>query len=831
MTTEDAAAGLQIEAAGARAIGAQRIRDAYTGDLNVLPTEALHAPDKVTAAPGTSNLPPATLCLGRNEELSQLRRVLTGRGEGAITQSGAVHGLGGIGKSTLALRYAHYHRSDYTLIWWINAASPDEIETSVTELTKALAPDWAASVERGAQVSWAKQWLAWNRGWLLIYDNVEDPDDLFPYTGALHQGHHLATSRRTTGWPDSTATLPLGNLDLDDATTLLCQLVLKEAAPTPQQKLNARALVADLGCLPLAVKQAGAYLAQNRGVSLDAYRRRLGTKLFRTAHGIDAERTIARVWNVTLQVLEDEYPLAVEVLHTAAWLAPDDIPHTLLTPADADPDDIAEAIGTLAAYSMVTDTGTAVTIHRLVQTVLRATQLADNTQPPRHLQGRGRAEQAVLYHLTALPGQNTADSQWDSQIPHLVTLAATTPPGHHNARLTNAYATAANRLHHQGHTARTIPLMEATLAQREQILGDIHPQTLTTRNNLAYAYQSAGDMRRAIPLYEATLAQYEQVLGDTHPSTLTTRNNLAGAYQSAGDVGRPIPLLEATLAQCEQVLGDTHPETLRSRNNLASAYESAGDLDRATPLFEATLAQYEQILGDTHPETLASRNNLAYAYESAGDMRRAIPLYEATLAQYEQVLGDTHPETLTSRNNLASAYESAGDLRRAIPLYEATLAQREQVLGDTHPSTLTSRNNLAHAYQSAGDLDRAIPLYEATLAQCEQVLDETHPKTLTSRNNLASAYESAGDLRRAIPLYEATLAQCEQVLGDTHPETLTSRNNLAYARSAAAAVQPSDTAAPATAHDHHPGTSEQPVSPSPTDLCRATDQKGFDIHG
>ncbi|MEU0244953.1 tetratricopeptide repeat protein [Streptomyces sp. NPDC006235] len=787
MTTDDATAGLQIEAGGERAIGAQRIRDAYTGDLNVLPAEALHAPDKVTAAPGTSNLPPASLCLGRDEELSRLRRVLTGRGEGAITQGGAVHGLGGVGKSTLALRYAHRHRGDYTLIWWINAASPDEIETSLTELTKALVPDWAASAERGAQVSWARQWLAWHRGWLLIYDNVEDPADLAPYTGALHQGHHLATSRRTTGWPDSTATLCLGSLGADDATTLLCNLVFREIPPTPQQQLTARALVADLGCLPLAIKQAGAYLAQNRGISLDAYRRRLGTKLDKTAHGIDAERTITHVWNVTLQTLEAKHPLAVEVLHTAAWLAPDDIPHALLTPADADPDDIAEAIGTLAAYSMVTDTGTAVTVHRLVQTVLRTAQPADHTQPPRHLQGRDRAEQAVLHQLTPLPGQDTTDSQWDTHTPHLVTLAATTPPGHHDARLTDAYVMAANRLHRQSHTARTIPLLEATLAQREEALGEIHPDTLTSRNNLATAYQVVGDLGRAIPLYEVTLAQSEQVLGDTHPDTLTSRNNLAYAYQAVGDLGRAIPLHEVTLAQSEQVLGDTHPDTLTSRNNLAYAYRAVGDLERAIPLYEVTLGQREQALGDTHPDTLTSRNNLAYAYRAVGDLERATLLFETTLAQRERVLGDTHPQTLTSRNNLASAYHGVGDLERAIPLFETTLAQREQVLGDTHPDTLTSRNNLAYAYHGVGDLERAIPLFETTLAQREQVLGDTHPDTLSSRNNLAYAYHGVGDLERAIPLFETTLAQYEQVLGDTHPDTLTSRNNLASARKAAAA--------------------------------------------
>ncbi|MFF4525377.1 tetratricopeptide repeat protein [Streptomyces bluensis] len=582
---------LRVGAVGRGSIAAGRIGNAYTGD--VLPTEALYAPAKVTAAPGTSNLAPAALCLGRNEELDWLRRILTDQNEGTITQSGAVHGLGGIGKSTLALYYAHRHRSDYTLIWWINAASSDEIETSLANLTHTLVHDWAATAGRAAQVAWAMQWLAWNPGWLLVYDNVEDPDDLAPYTGALHQGHHLATSRRTTGWPDNVPTLTLGNLAPGDATILLCRLVFKDTAPTPRQKADARALTADLGYFPLAIRQAGAYLAQNRGVSLDAYRRRLGTKLAKTAHGIDPERTIARIWNVTFHTLEEDSPLAVEVLHTAAWLAPDDIPHTLLTPSGADPDDIAEAIGTLAAYSMVTDTGSGLSIHRMVQTVLRTPQGTVGTYSDRHLHGRDRAEQSVLRHLAPLPGQdNTTNSQWDSITPHLVTLAATTPPGRLIIPLADAYVTATNRLHQQGHTARTIPLLEAILAERERLLGNTHPYTLTSRNNLAAAFESAGNLERAIPLFEATLAQREQVLGDTHPHTLTSRNSLAGAYESAGDLGRAIPLYEATLAQSERVLGDTHPHTLTSRNNLASARKAVEAVQQRSTATSTTAADH-----------------------------------------------------------------------------------------------------------------------------------------------------------------------------------------------------------------------------------------------
>ncbi|MEV4451115.1 tetratricopeptide repeat protein [Streptomyces mirabilis] len=784
MSTNDDLSRLWIEAGGQRSIAAAQIANAYTGD--VLPTEALHTPKKVTAAPGTSNLPPAALCLGREAELIEVRRILTSRHEGAITQSGTVHGLGGIGKSTLALHYAHRHRGDYALIWWINAASPDEIETSLTSLTQTLVPGWATTAERGALVAWAMQWLAWHPDWLLVFDNVENPDDLTPYTGALHQGHHLATSRRTTGWPDSASTLTLGNLEPDDATALLCRLVFKETSLAPRAQAEARVLAAELGYFPLAIKQAGAYLAQNRGISLDAYRRRLETKLAKSAHGTDSERTIARIWNVTLHALERIDPLAVEVLHTAAWLAPDDIPHSLLTALGTDPDDIAEAVGTLAAYSMVTDTGTTLSVHRLVQTVLRTPRNTDDTQSTRRLRGRDGAERAVLRRLTPLPGRDApAEDQWDALTPHLVTLAATRPSEHHNTPLANAYETAAQRLHQQGHTARAVPLLEAVLAYCEQALGDTHLGTLNSRNNVASAYQAAGDLRRAVPLLEAALAQREQVLGDTHPDTLNSRNNLATAYQDAGDLDRAIPLLEAALAQCEQALGDTHPSTLVSRSNLASAYQAAGDLDRAIILLEVTLAQREQVLGDTHPDTLNSRNNLATAYQDAGDLDRAIILLEVTLAQREQALGDTHPDTLVSRNNLANAYQAAGDLDRAIPLHVATLAQREQALGDTHPETLNSRNNLATAYQDAGDLDRAIPLHVATLAQREQALGDTHPDTLASRNNLASAYQTAGDLDRAIPLQEVTLAQFQQALGDTHPNTLASRNNLASAYQAA----------------------------------------------
>ncbi|MEV8560773.1 tetratricopeptide repeat protein [Streptomyces sp. NPDC051917] len=778
---------------------------AITGDgaqVVMLPAQAVRWAREIEAPPGAGNLPGSAsgVFVGRQDELAELRRLLAAEGEAAVTQvSGtrAIHGLGGIGKSTLALHYAHTFRRTYTLVWWINAAGTEQIVTSLAALAVRLFPQWAATTGVQERAAWAILWLQWHPGWLLVFDNVEDPADLRHYLGTLPDGHHLATSRTATGWHAIAPTMPLGLLDAEAAVDLLCTLALgPKHPPTPQQRQDAAALAAELGYLPLALEQAGAYLFET-GTSLADYRQMLGQVMDTAAGGIDPERTIARIWRHTLTAIERRDPQAVTLLDAMAWLAPDDIPRALLAPLCPDPLTFGEALGALHAYNMIAYSSDRqdVSVHRLVQTVLRHRPATD---PDGYPPGRQDAEHLIQQ---ALPDEDTDTSRWERLLPHVVAVADSTPPDSPASTETaGAYHAAAQYLYRQGRDAHTILLRTAALAQCEQVLGDTHPQTLASRNNLAYAYESAGDLGRAIPLYEATLAQCEQVLGDTHPDTLTSRNNLAGAYESAGDLGRAIPLYEATLAQREQVLGDTHPDTLASRINLAGAYRAAGDLGRAIPLSKATLAQCEQVLGDTHPDTLTSRNNLAGAYESAGDLERAIPLYEATLAQREQVLGDTHPQTLTSRNNLAGAYRAAGDLGRAIPLYEATLAQCEQVLGDTHPHTLTSRNNLAGAYESAGDLGRAIPLYEATLAQREQVLGDTHPDTLASRNNLAGAYESAGDLERAIPLYEATLAQCEQVLGDTHPQTLTSRNNLAGAYRAAQAVQQRSTATSATDH-------------------------------
>lgn len=790
-------------------------------DLTVQAPAVVPVMESLPAPVGVGRVPATTgAFVGRSEELARLDSAVSGAGGRAVVV--AVHGLGGVGKSTLAARFAESRGDRFSLVWWVTADSPAAIATGLADLAVAIAAE-AAVLPAEQRVELGVRWLATHDEWLLVLDNLTTPADAAGLLERLRTGTVVITSRRGTGW-GGIPTVVVDVLTAGQAVDLLDRLVRAE---WPDADLSGAAeLCAELGFLPLAVEQAAAYLVQNR-IDPTAYLDLLGrfpARMFTAAkEGGDVRRTIARVWRVTLDRLADT-PLAGELLRVVAWCAPEGIPRDFLAGLGDEPD-VHEALGRLAAYSMITLTGATVSVHRLVQAVTRTYDPHDPHRRPEDVAAARDAAAAILANTVIdLDPRSPADwPRYHQVLPHARALLDHTTPdtdtphtvylltklGHylgsrgdpgtalaHHARAVHGFerlhgpddprtlssrGNLANAHGAAGDPGRAIPLLEANLADCARVLGPDHPDTLTSRNNLAHAYETAGDLGRAISLYEATLAVGERVLGPDHVDTLPFRGNLANAYRVTGDLGRAIPLYEANLAACERALGPDHMVTLTSRNNLALAYEAAGDLVRAIRLHEALLADRERVLGPEHPHTLTSRNNVAYAYHVAGDSGRAIPLLEAVLADRERLLGPDHPDALDSRNNLACVYQLTGDLVRAIPLHEEVAAARERVLGPVHPHTLASRNNLASAYNAAGDSGRAIPLYEATLADSERALGPDHPYTSAARNNLAHAYLLSGDLVRAIPLHEAILAARKHILGPDHPDTLTTRHNLAVA--------------------------------------------------
>src|SRR5271157_4885900 len=265
----------------------------------------------------------------------------------------------------------------------------------------------------------------------------------------------------------------------------------------------------------------------------------------------------------------------------------------------------------------------------------------------------------------------------------------------------------------EGGLGTDVSVRTAVGAAEPKIAGAFQDQPVVeaeVRDTLGLTYYYLGDAPLAIRQHERAVELRRTKLGPDHPDTLTSRNNLAAAYLAAGRTAEAITLDEATLKLRETKLGPGHPATLTSRHNLAETYRAAGRTAEAVALHEATLKLCESKLGPNHPDTLTSRSSLASAYWSAGRTAEAVALDEETLKLCESKFGPDHPATLTSRNNLAETYRAAGRTAEAVALHEATLKLCESKLGPDHPHTLRSRSNLAVAYVAAGRWAAAEPL-------------------------------------------------------------------------------------------------------------------------
>ncbi|WP_167513597.1 tetratricopeptide repeat protein [Streptomyces bauhiniae] len=737
-----------------------------------LPPDALRPPSQVDVRDGLDDLPwRPDHFVGRDDELDRLDGVLSRPGAVLVQ---AVHGLGGIGKSTLAAHWAATREHGRRPVRWFTADSPAGVQQGLADLAVALQPALKV-LPVDALAEWGVQWLASHTGWLVVLDNVNDPAHIAPLLSRAPGGRFLITSRLGDGWGGNVALVRLDVLAPDESLDLITSIITSKG---PRDLNGAAELCEELGHLPLAVEQAGAYIAQTPFMTPRNYLQLLAehpAEMYEQAGATTPdERTVARVWTITLDHIASRQPLAVDLLRILAWYAPEAIPAFLAALPEGRAVQTNQALGLLTAYSMITpDPATeTIAVHRLVQALARTPH---PTNPHRASNLINQARESATANLDAALPQRWGDPvTWPrcrALLPHFDALSQHADPATDTPTTARIHNEIGLYIKDQGLVARAIHILQRAYTGYERILGDSDPSTLTSRNNLANAYEAVGDPTRAITLHEQNLEDRVRILGPDHPNTLVTRNNLASAYQAAGDPARAVALHEQNLEDRIRLLGNDHPDVLTTRNNLAGAYEDVGDPGRAITLHEQNLEDRNRILGSNHPDTLSSRNNLAGAYVNARDPRRAIPLMEQTLDDYVRILGPDHPSTLTSRNNLASAYQAIGESARAITLHEQNFKDRVRILGPDHPDTLITHNNLAGAYVNARDLRRAIPLMQRTLDASARILGPDHPNTLTTRNNLAFAHRLMGDLDHAVTLLHESLALCLERFGADHPLT------------------------------------------------------------
>jgi tetratricopeptide (TPR) repeat protein len=749
--------------------------------LPELPLHAAGAPDAVVAGE-IPREPPAFVA---RETVQRLAEALDEPGVAVVC---ALTGLRGVGKTQVAAAYARSRvAAGDRLVGWVNAESRDDLLNGLARIAQRVGvadPD-GDSLKSAQRL---REHLETRRdGALVVFDNAADPDALLEFLPAGGATRVVITST-DRAFSEFGRAVDVGAFSRAQSLAYLRQRTEVD------DEAGAAAVAAELGDLPVALAQAAATVRGQR-LTYERYLRRLaGVPVAKVlgrgaAQGYPHAAAAALLLSIETARSEDPSGVSGMLLSVVAVLSAEGVRREILDPLHLpDVDGLGEVAVDAALERCVRASllswsfgGDSVIMHRLVARVLRERDRAGGRWTTT-LAGALDMLEPQLFDESRAWGQRDLGSELVSQIEALWEAMTATPPERDiMARELRARTWGVRQLCAAADLTRAIDLGLRVAADCERVLGVDHPDTLTARIRLAYAYESAGRLAEAIPLSERALADRQRVLGADHPDTLRLRNTLAGAYQSAGRLAEAIPLFERTVADYERVLGADHPDTLRLRNNLAGAYLSADRLDEAIPLYERTVADRERVLGADHPETLASRNNLAYAYRSAGRLAEAIPLYERSVADRERVLGVDHLATLTAHYNLGNAYGSAGRLNEAILLLEHTLADCQQVLGIDHPLTLTACNNLAGAYRSAGRLVEAIGLLERTVADCERVLGGDLPDTLVSRSNLAVAYLSAGRLDEAIGLLERTVADCERVLGGDLPDTLVSRSDLAVA--------------------------------------------------
>ena len=715
---------------------------------------------------------------GREELLAELDARLAG-GEGAGPRTVVLSGLGGAGKTSVALEYAYRHLSEAEVAWQFPAGDAAVLAAGFGELAAQV----GAREQAGDPVAAVHGVLAaYPAGWLLVFDNAPDRASVEAFVPPGGAGRVLITSRNALWPPSQLVEVPV----LD--TVVAAGFLAKRTGDRDEQA--AVGVAEAVGGLPLALEQAAAYI-QATGDSLAGYlaefRRRRADLLARGEPAGHSE-TVATTWALAFTQLERSAPGAAGLLRLLAFCAPEAVPLGLLLqsrpgltgqlPAEVAlvlgpllEDELAakDAVAALRRYSLTRPAGEGlVSVHRLVQAVTADQMPADLAQAWR------QAAAAVID--AAVPGDTQLPANWPVcavLLPHARAVLALTSGGMWQI---------AQYLGNSGSypAARDLFQLIAGADSEDEAYGPEHPDTLAARGNLASWTGRAGDAAGARDQFAALLPIEERVLGPEHPDTLAARGRLARWTGAAGDAAGARDQFAALLPIEERVLGPEHPDTLAARGNLASWTGRAGDAAGARDQFAALLPIEERVLGPEHPDTLAARGRLARWTGRAGDAAGARDQFAALLPIEERVLGPEHPDTLTARGNLARWTGAAGDAAGARDQFAALLPIEERVLGPEHPDTLTARGNLASWTGRTGDAAGARDQFAALLPVFERVLGPEHPDTLTARGRLARWTGRAGDAAGARDQFAALLSMRERVLGLEHPHTQGARDTLAY---------------------------------------------------
>ncbi|MCX6632563.1 MAG: serine/threonine-protein kinase, partial [Candidatus Solibacter sp.] len=320
-----------------------------------------------------------------------------------------------------------------------------------------------------------------------------------------------------------------------------------------------------------------------------------------------------------------------------------------------------------------------------------------------------------------------------------------------------------------------------TLELRRKTLGEQHPETLQTIEELGQALMEEGNFAESERYLVQALQARRTTLGENHPATLSAKQNVAKLRSRQSRYPEALALLKEVIEARRKALGANHPETLDAEFELASVYRFNGSLREAETLQVKVFEARRKQLGEDHPQTLSVASDLAELDRLQGKYAAAESLTLNVAEAQLRVLGADHPDRLTTLNNLANLHFAQNKYAQAAALNSQVLEGQRRILGNEHPDTLNTMINLAICYRAQGKYDDAEALYLKVIEVQRRVLGEDHAFTLTATNNLGVIYSVQGKHKQAEETYARVLAVRIKKLGTEHLDTLNAMSNVGLA--------------------------------------------------
>ncbi|MFW6689451.1 FxSxx-COOH system tetratricopeptide repeat protein [Streptomyces sp. MAR4 CNX-425] len=778
------------------------------------------------------NLPPRNQNFtGRDELLALLEQRLQ---EGTTTVlPEAIHGMGGVGKTQLAIEYAYRHQDEYDIVWWIPSERPGQIGQSLVELAKRLGLETTSEVNVAAPVvrEALREGKPYAR-WLLIFDNADSPEQVRPYFPTGGTGTIVVTSRNRR-W-----SLVGGSLDVDVFTREESKKLLSRSGPELADE-EAEALAAALGDLPLALVQAAAWRTET-GMPTSEYLRLFEDKkneLLETAPPPDYQLPVAAAWNVSLDHLEQRSPTALRLLELCSYFAPDPIsrsvlkgpgPQSIYPELDSalnDPMKLARAIREINRYSLarIDHRTNSIEMHRLVQLVL-----VNRMSPEEQNRMRQGAHSLMA---TADPKEPNDPSNWPRYAELYTHVIASDAVRSDQPWVRQLVLNVARYLYRWGDHDAAVEFSEEAWSAWTELFSAEDSLSLLMGQHLGFMYWAVGrygdaarlvgqlrqtydrtqpadseDALEALQL-EAAVRRAEgrfaegaeidkaaheralQAFGEEDPTTLNVAHNYAVSLRLMGDFQGALELDRQTWLLRQRLFGRDDPRSLATEVSVAIDVRESGDYVGALPLQETAVAARQDILGSRNPFTFHALRELSITTRKAGDHARSLELAIEAHEGFTRRYGEDHPRSLAAALSLSIALRQTGDLDAARVRGAKACEGYRHVYSAEHPYALAADVDLALSERLLGRPEEARRLDEHAIRTLTDVLGDDHPHTLVAAVNLASDMAALGDHEEALRWGRPTLSRCQEVFGTDHPTTLACAGNLSLDLAASGDVE------------------------------------------